>query len=271
MKHENVQNTADESKTSQDVPTVELSPNNATNTDPTDDSIILDRPNRRSNAEETPKNSDEPTLDEDYDCDIDLDTKDYFDSQDGTKNLSKAASNATTLGGVEQKVIEMLRDCINKKQKYIEDKLKQGEPIPIAGSRRSMGDLDPDKDDSKSVDDDDKEMDTDKNGKTSDAVLTNTDDKPNSNESRVPNKGYETPSITLRPGKLFNELQNPAKTTGIAEVSQSRRMPADNSRICYACSTSTNPACWEPNNKTTIKYCRTNQNCITKSFGEKSK
>lgn len=43
-----------------------------------------------------------------------------------------------------------------------------------------------------------------------------------------------------------------------------------NLRICYACSTATNPTCWEPDKRTTIKYCRKEHSCVTKTFGVKS-
>lgn len=243
--------------------------------DKNDEASNRDGTNRRSNVEETPNNSAELSLSEDYDCDMDLETEDYIESQYGRGQLSVVTSGPTTAkttAGIEQKVIEMLRDCINKKQKYIEDKISRLDEIPIAGSRRSMGDSDIDLDnDSESVEGADAiQATTDRNEKTTDDLLPITDNNAIGNVTNVPVKEKVTPSFTLRPGKLFNELQNPAKATGIANIA-TRRMPTDGSRVCYACSTATNPACWEPDNKTTIKYCRIGQNCITKSFGNKSK
>lgn len=44
-----------------------------------------------------------------------------------------------------------------------------------------------------------------------------------------------------------------------------------NVRICFACSTATNPSCWTPDERTTVKYCRSEQSCVTKIFEAKKR
>lgn len=263
----------DESKVPESLP-AEPSSNKESNTDSNEASDIVNGPNRRSNTEDRPNNSDDKSANEDYNCDIGLETEDYYDSQYRRQSsVSSVPITTQTTAEIEQKVIKMLRDCINKKQKYIEDNINQPKKIPLAGSRRSMGDSDIDNVSNNNSNphksDYDKHTSTDTIKNSTDAVENNTKDNLNASVP-VADNVYKTKSFTLRPGKLFNELQHPAKVTGIANIPVSRRMPVENSRVCYACSTATNPSCWKPDSRTTIKYCNEDQNCVTKSFEVKS-
>ncbi|CAG9788719.1 unnamed protein product [Diatraea saccharalis] len=64
-----------------------------------------------------------------------------------------------------------------------------------------------------------------------------------------------------------NELLDPTKGAGITDLSSSPVNLLRHSRVCYACSTVTNPTCQEPDRRTTVKYCRQgHEACVTKTF-----
>jgi hypothetical protein len=64
-----------------------------------------------------------------------------------------------------------------------------------------------------------------------------------------------------------NEILDPAKGTDIRELSVARISQLQHSRVCYACSTVNNPSCWQPDRRTTVKYCRQGHDvCVTKTF-----
>lgn len=67
-----------------------------------------------------------------------------------------------------------------------------------------------------------------------------------------------------------NELEDPISRSDVRMVGDHNKpLLINNPRVCYACSSATNPTCWEPNRRTTIKYCNKNHaSCITKTFGE---
>ncbi|XP_031764700.2 putative E3 ubiquitin-protein ligase protein PFF1365c [Galleria mellonella] len=59
----------------------------------------------------------------------------------------------------------------------------------------------------------------------------------------------------------------PTKGRGIVPMSESKMMFMENSRICYACSSTSNPTCLAPDRRTTVKYCHKGHNaCVTKKF-----
>lgn len=60
-------------------------------------------------------------------------------------------------------------------------------------------------------------------------------------------------------------------TSGSTNMERSPLTLMQSERICYACSTASNPTCWAPDRRTTVKYCRKGNNaCITKTFGSGS-
>ncbi|CAH1639148.1 unnamed protein product [Spodoptera littoralis] len=66
-----------------------------------------------------------------------------------------------------------------------------------------------------------------------------------------------------------NEIMEPTKGDGVVNMGQSSLMMMQTDRICYACSTANNPSCTDPDRRTTVKYCRKENNaCITKTFGK---
>ncbi|KAF9416804.1 hypothetical protein HW555_005934 [Spodoptera exigua] len=68
-----------------------------------------------------------------------------------------------------------------------------------------------------------------------------------------------------------NEVMEPTKGDGVVNMGESSLMLMQTDRLCYACSTANNPSCWAPDRRTTVKYCRKENNaCITKTFGKGS-
>lgn len=72
--------------------------------------------------------------------------------------------------------------------------------------------------------------------------------------------------------KLRLRLSKPTKSEGITDLSQSPVMLIENSRVCYACNSASDPTCWEPSRRTTVKYCRKEHDaCVTKTYKNKRK
>ncbi|XP_075980692.1 uncharacterized protein LOC142979572 [Anticarsia gemmatalis] len=82
--------------------------------------------------------------------------------------------------------------------------------------------------------------------------------------------GRPNPPPEKAPGQAVNydnELKDPTKGHGISVLQKSNNMFIDSDRICYACSSANNFNCFEPDRRTTVKYCRKGTNgCMTKTY-----
>lgn len=71
-----------------------------------------------------------------------------------------------------------------------------------------------------------------------------------------------------------NEVQvqpNPAQGEGISKLGDSKVLLLNNRRVCFACTTTNDPSCWNPDHTTTVKYCKKEDDaCITKTYKAKS-
>lgn len=66
---------------------------------------------------------------------------------------------------------------------------------------------------------------------------------------------------------IEQQLMEPAKGAGIMKMTDAHLSVMDSSRVCYACSSITDPTCWSPERKTTVKYCaRGRDSCVTKTY-----
>ncbi|XP_026321394.1 uncharacterized protein LOC113231328 isoform X2 [Hyposmocoma kahamanoa] len=66
---------------------------------------------------------------------------------------------------------------------------------------------------------------------------------------------------------IEQQLMEPAKGAGIIKITDAHLSVMDSSRVCYACSSITDPTCWSPERKTTVKYCaRGRDSCVTKTY-----
>lgn len=87
---------------------------------------------------------------------------------------------------------------------------------------------------------------------------------PDNNSNVIIDKNEELLSKTGNPG--VSDVQGVSETGQVSMTNHN-----EDQRVCYACSSATNPSCWKPDTRTTIKYCHQNQQCVTKSFGEDGK
>lgn len=96
-------------------------------------------------------------------------------------------------------------------------------------------------------------------------------EKKNKNEDKiiVQNDDNYVSSLNNNVARSYNNYDEQAKTNGfeVMKMSESSVMIMQNSRTCYACSTASNPDCWHPNRRTTVKYChKGHDTCVTKTF-----
>ncbi|XP_030040483.1 uncharacterized protein LOC115455862 [Manduca sexta] len=79
-------------------------------------------------------------------------------------------------------------------------------------------------------------------------------------ESRV---GFTNP----RPISIEGNVIDPTKGRGISPMTNDKVMLMQNTKICYACSSVSDPTCWHPDRRTTVKYCRIgHDSCVTKTI-----
>ncbi|XP_073961419.1 uncharacterized protein [Choristoneura fumiferana] len=72
-----------------------------------------------------------------------------------------------------------------------------------------------------------------------------------------------------------NEVQiqpkHPAQGEGISNLADSKVLLLNNRRVCFACTTTNDPSCWNPDQTTTVKYCKKEDDaCITKTYKAKN-
>ncbi|XP_069360907.1 uncharacterized protein [Maniola hyperantus] len=77
----------------------------------------------------------------------------------------------------------------------------------------------------------------------------------------------ESDEILERSGNDIQLVNDPTKGLGISNVGKSRVMLMDHPRVCYACSSISDPSCWSPGRTTAVKYCRADHpTCLTKLY-----
>lgn len=154
----------------------------------------------------------------------------------------------STNGNAEETALKIIEDCLKKKQKSKDSNL-------LGTSRRSMFSV-PDG----AEDDEDTEGALFGNLPALSIERGGDDKKPEINRRKLVSENIPTATTV--------KSVEPEK--GRADSPPSFGSTLQNLRICYACSTATNPSCWEPDKRTTIKYCTREQSCVTRTFGAKS-
>ncbi|KAI8439426.1 hypothetical protein MSG28_013219, partial [Choristoneura fumiferana] len=65
--------------------------------------------------------------------------------------------------------------------------------------------------------------------------------------------------------------KHPAQGEGISNLADSKVLLLNNRRVCFACTTTNDPSCWNPDQTTTVKYCKKEDDaCITKTYKAKN-
>lgn len=103
-------------------------------------------------------------------------------------------------------------------------------------------------------------------------TVNNDNEEPSENKAesdkRSANRYFNAPPRhNSKPGFYVNQLADPAKGSGVSPFSASGVNLWDHNRVCYACSSASNPACLQPDRRTTVKYClKGHESCVTKTY-----